>query len=192
MVRREGDAKAICAKRLNTTAARRMIAKAGSMVEAGRLPLWGRTEMFKKASLSGFAKLQKDGETGTHTTPIGKCRNRGVEDGDVALYEYFCRSGAAPVFPGAALRPEFPPSELYLFAILGATRMTSGGARGYPGPRIHHISRSRILPAGAEGQRRARPRSDARAQRPLEGPLASRRCRPSRHRRRGPTYIWWD
>ena len=51
------DAKAICTKLLNTTAARRMITKAECMVEAGNPPPWGRSEKFAMVSLSGFRKL---------------------------------------------------------------------------------------------------------------------------------------
>ena len=80
------DAKAICAKLLNATAARGITTKADCMVEAGNLPLWGCTEKFGMVSLSGCLKLQKDGETGTRTTPIGKYGSRSVEDEHVSLY----------------------------------------------------------------------------------------------------------
>ena len=43
-----GDAKVICAKLLNTTAARGAIAKSGRMVEAGNLPPWGARREVQK------------------------------------------------------------------------------------------------------------------------------------------------
>ena len=102
------DAKEICTKFLNTTAARRMITKAACMVEAGNLPLAGCAEKFRKVSLSSFRKLQKDCETGTHATTIDKYRSRSVEDGHVSLYEYVCRSGGVPVFYRGCSSPEVP------------------------------------------------------------------------------------
>ena len=85
--------------------------ESGVCGRSGDHPLWGCTQMFRKVWLPGVRKLQKDGEAGAHTTPVGKCRSRSVADGHVSLYEYVCRSGEVPVFTGAALRPKFPPPE---------------------------------------------------------------------------------
>ena len=62
---------------------------------------------------SRFRKLQIDGDTGTHTTPIDNYCGRYEGDEKISLYEYVCRSGGAPVFTGAAIRPPFPPSDGY-------------------------------------------------------------------------------
>ena len=43
------DAKAICAKLLNTTVARRMITKSECMVEAGNLPPWAFSGKFERS-----------------------------------------------------------------------------------------------------------------------------------------------
>ena len=178
------DAKAICTKLLNATAARRMITKAERMVEAGNHPLWGCTAKFKKASLSGFRKLLKDGETGAHTTPVAKYRSRPVGDGHVALYEYVGRSGGGPCFTGASLRPKFPPSECFARAmpLLHKPWREADDLRGDPeGARIPEFNRfvefescPLALKVSAE-----RARAATRAQRPLGGSYAGRRCRPS-------------
>ena len=141
-----GDAKEICTKPPNATAARRMVEKAECMVEAGGLPLWGCTEKFRMSPLSGFRKLQKDGETGTHTTPIGKYRNRAFEDGHVPLYEYVCRSGC-PCFYRGSSSPAVPAFRWFRSRDATSAQAVArggrpqGGTRGYMGPRIQQIPR---------------------------------------------------
>ena len=112
------EAKAICTKLLNATVARRMITKAECMVEAGDLPLWGCSEVFTRVSLSGFRRLQTAGDTGTRDTLLDKYRRRPVAIDQVSLYNYVCSLGGVPVFTGAALRPQWPPSDGFARAML--------------------------------------------------------------------------
>ena len=137
-----GDADASCANLLNDTTARRTIAKADCMLETVYLPLSGRTGGSESARYQAPPKSQEDGETGTHTTPGGKYRNRAFGDGRDSPYGSVCRSGDGPVFTGASLRPQFPPSEGFARAMLHLHKPRreadgiTGGARGYERPRI--------------------------------------------------------
>ena len=78
--------KAICTNLLNTTVSRRMSSKSDRMVAAAKLPLLGRSWKFRQVSLSGFRKIQVEGETGTHTTPLDKYSGRPAEDAQISLY----------------------------------------------------------------------------------------------------------
>ena len=110
------EEKALRAKLLNTSVARRMITKADCMVEAGNLPLWGIPGNFRQVSLSGLSRLQATGVTGA--TSLDMYRERPIEDGRLSLYEFVSRMGDAPVLTGEALRPHWPPSDAYARAML--------------------------------------------------------------------------
>ena len=112
------EAKALCAKLLNATVARRMIAKAECAVEAVGLPLRGRSGDFSKVSISGFRRPQETGGAGARATSLDMYRARPIEDERLSLYEFVSRLGDVPVFAGAALRPQWPPSDAYARAIL--------------------------------------------------------------------------
>ena len=87
-------AKAICAKLLNTTVARGVISRADRMVDAENLPLWGFPDKCREVSISGFRKLQVEGETGAHTNPLDKYRGRPAGDDQISLYSYVAGRGA--------------------------------------------------------------------------------------------------
>ena len=46
------------------------------------------------------------------------CIARSIVDVDLSLYEFVCRMGDGPVFTGAALRPQWPPSGAYARVML--------------------------------------------------------------------------
>ena len=95
-----------------------MITKADRMLEAGDLPLWGRTRDFRKVSLSGFRALQTAGDTGPRAAPLDKFRGRPSEAEASPLYNYVRITGCVPVCTGAALRPQWPPSGGFARAML--------------------------------------------------------------------------
>ena len=112
------EAKALRAKLLSATVARRVITKADCMVEAGNLPHRGRSGNFRKVSLSGFRRLQATVKTGARTNAIYLYRARPVEDGRLSLYEFVSMMGDVPVFTGASMRPKWPPAGAYARAML--------------------------------------------------------------------------
>ena len=128
------EAKALCAKLLNATVARRMIAKAECAVEAVGLPLRGRSGDFSKVSISGFRRPQETGGAGARATSLDMYRARPIEDERLSLYEFVSMMGEVPVFTGASIRPQWPPSDAYaraqcffFFCVnTGGRRQTSG------------------------------------------------------------------
>ena len=79
---------ALRAKLLNAEVSRRMIIKDDRTVEAGDLPLWGLSGVFRKVSLSGARMIQATGETWARTTALDKYRARPIADGRLSLYDF--------------------------------------------------------------------------------------------------------
>jgi hypothetical protein len=134
------DTRTLRNRLLNKTVARRMISKLKCMVELGKLDAWVCNEKFTKVSLSGFKKLEKDGETGSKNTPIEKYMMRGPAIDGISLYHFVLDNGntpiieadtagegsyeqvdarsCVPVFTGGAMHPTWPLSDSYARSML--------------------------------------------------------------------------
>ena len=130
-----GDEWGVCAKLLNTTAARRMSAKAERMVEAGNLPLWGRTDKFRKVSLSGCRKppirrRNRDAYNPDRQIPKPRRRRRAR-----LSLRVFLQVGGFPCFYRGSCAPAVPAFRRFRSRDATSARAVARGGRHQGGTR---------------------------------------------------------